>query len=62
MGLPGALSFIAGINPLSYGVDGLRGLLIGTSHYGLGLDVVVLTSVTLLFLGLGSYFFSKIEV
>lgn len=62
VGLPGALSFIAGINPLSYGVDGLRGLLIGTSHYGLGLDVVVLTSVTLLFLGLGSYFFSKIEV
>jgi len=43
-------------------VDGLRGALIGASHFGMGLDVLVLCGVALLFLGLGAYSFSKIQL
>lgn len=61
-GLPPVLSIIAKIDPLSYGIDALRHLLINSGHYGLGLDLIVLSGITFLFLGLGSYFFKKIEV
>lgn len=61
-GLPAALSVIARLDPLSYGIDALRDLLIGAGHYGLGVDVLVLGAVTLLFLSLGSYFFRKIQI
>ncbi len=61
-GLPKALSIVAQIDPLSYGIDALRAILIGASHYGLGLDMIVLVGVTLVFLFLGSYFFKKIEI
>jgi ABC-2 type transport system permease protein len=61
-GLPSALAIIARLDPLSYGIDALRALLINQGHYGLALDLTVLSAVTILFLGLGSYFFSKIQV
>jgi ABC-2 type transport system permease protein len=61
-GVPGILVTIARFDPLSYGVDALRALLINSSHYGLGLDVLVLSLVTTFFLFLGSYFFSKIQI
>ncbi len=60
--LPKALSFITKLDPLSYGVDAFRSLLINTSHYGLGLDLTVLSIVTAIFLWLGSYFFKKIQI
>lgn len=60
--MPKTLAIIARMDPLSYGVDALRALLIGAGHYGLGTDVVVLSIVTLIFLGLGSYFFKKIQI
>jgi ABC-2 type transport system permease protein len=61
-GLPKALSIIAKLDPLSYGVDAFRALLINSSHYGLGLDLLVLSAVTAVFLWLGSYFFKKIQI
>jgi ABC-2 type transport system permease protein len=45
--MPGWLQAISKINPLSYEVDALRGLLIGTQAH-LGLDAVVLVAVTIL--------------
>jgi len=60
--LPGIISFASKMNPLSYGVDGLRATLINTSHFGLGTDLVVLSGVSILFLSIGSYLFSKIQV
>ena len=60
--LPSILAIITKLNPLSYGVDALRGSLIGLSHFGMGLDVLVLVAVTTLFMFLGSYLFSKIQV
>jgi ABC-2 type transport system permease protein len=59
---PVALQLIARFDPLSYGIDAMRSLLINTSNFGLTLDVVVLSVFSLLFLSLGSYFFSKIEI
>ncbi len=58
------LSTIASLNPLSYGIDGLRGVFVGAqfSHFGLALDLGVLFFVTLVFLALGSYLFSKIQI
>ena len=61
-GLPKALTDIAMIDPLSYGIDAFRALLINSSNFGLGADLAVLTAVTLVFLWLGSYFFSKIQI
>lgn len=60
--VPWLLGLIAQVDPLSYGVDALRTLLINVTHFGLALDIGVLAVITILFLGLGSYFFSKIEV
>lgn len=61
-GLPDILGVITTINPLSYGVDGLRGALVGMSHFGVPLDLSILTVMTIILLGIGSYLFSKIQI
>jgi len=61
-GLPKTLVLISSIDPLSYGVDGLRGALVGGAHFGLFADFTVLAVVVALFLAVGSYLFSKIEI
>ncbi|MFA5318441.1 MAG: ABC transporter permease [Patescibacteria group bacterium] len=61
-GLPRALTIIAVIDPLSYGVDGLRGTLASGAHFGLGVDFLVLSVITAIMLGIGSYLFSKIQI
>ena len=60
--LPTALMAATRIDPLSYGVDGLRGALIDRATIGVGLDAIVLTVVASLFLVLGARAFSKIQV
>ena len=60
--LPKALAFLTRMDPLSYGVDGLRHCLNGTAHFGLATDLLVLFAVAALLLALSSYLFSKIEV
>ncbi len=60
--VPSALLLIAKCDPLSYGVDALRHFLLGTSTFSLTLDLSVLVGVSALFLVLGSYLFSKIEI
>jgi len=61
-GLPVALAALTRIDPLTYGVDGVRGTMIGVSHFGVGLDVAVLLGVGVLFVIAGAWRFSKIEV
>jgi ABC-2 type transport system permease protein len=60
--LPLALSIITRLDPLAYGVDGLRTVLNGISQFGLTADLAVLVLVTTALLLLGSYLFSKIQV
>jgi ABC-2 type transport system permease protein len=59
---PNSVVFATKINPLVYGVDGLRGTLIGAANMGLINDFVILSLITLVLLAIGSYLFSKIEV
>jgi len=61
-GLPKVFTFIATINPLSFGVDGIRSSLINGSHFGLVMDFLVLTILTNVILVIGSFLFAKIEV
>jgi ABC-2 type transport system permease protein len=60
--LPAALNIVVRVDPLTYGVDGLRGALIGVSYYGASLDLLVLASTTAVLLAAGSYLFSKIQL
>jgi ABC-2 type transport system permease protein len=62
VGLPLALKILTGIDPLAYGIDGLRSTLIAASHFGPAVDVAVLVGSGCVFLGLGTYFFSRIEI
>ena len=61
-GLPVVLKVLTRIDPLSYGVDALRNLLIGTSQFAPELSLVVLLAAAVIFVGLGSYSFSRIEI
>lgn len=61
-GLPKTINSIASINPLAYGVDGLRATLVNGAHFGLFTDFLVLTLVTIILIGIGSYLFSKIQL
>ena len=60
--LPTALAAATRIDPLSYGIDGLRGALIGVSQIGMATDALVLTVVASLFLALGAWSFSRIQI
>jgi ABC-2 type transport system permease protein len=60
--LPKALAFVTSLDPLSYGVDGLRVVLIGSGHFGAILDAIVLGAVAIALLCLGAWRFSKIEI
>jgi len=60
--LPKVLSWITAFDPLAYGIDGMRSALLNLPHFGPTIDGIVLVSVALLFLSLGAYSFSKIEV
>jgi ABC-2 type transport system permease protein len=61
-GLPTALAVLTRLDPLTYGIDGVRGTMIGVTHFGLPLDVGVLLGVGVLFVTAGAWRFSKIEV
>ena len=61
-GIPTIISVIAAFDPLSYGIDSFRALLINSSHYGLSVDVAALSAITIVFIALGSYFFSKVQI
>jgi len=60
--LPEFLKAVLTINPLAYGVDGLRGALAGLSYFGIGVDLFVLGMITLIILAIGTYLFSKIQI
>ena len=60
-GLPRPLAALTRLDPLTYGIDGVRGVLIGRSHFGVGVDIAVLVGVGALFVVGGAWRFSKIE-
>jgi ABC-2 type transport system permease protein len=50
------------IDPLTYGIDGLRGAFLGLSHFGVATDLAVLGGVSIVFLVLGARAFSRIQI
>jgi ABC-2 type transport system permease protein len=60
--LPKALALLTRIDPLTYGVDGMRTVLTGATHFGIALDAAVLVGVAMLLLAAGAWRFSKIEI
>jgi len=60
--LPKALAVVTSLDPMTYGVDGLRAALIGISHFGIATDIAVICAITAVFMGLGTYFFSRIQL
>jgi ABC-2 type transport system permease protein len=59
---PLLLRVLATFDPLSYGVDGMRRLLINTSHFDLVMDIIVLLWIAKFFLAASSYRFTKLEI
>jgi ABC-2 type transport system permease protein len=62
VGLPTVLNVLATIDPLSYGVDGLRASLSGVGHFGLTVDLAVLAILSTIILVIGARLFSRIEL
>ena len=60
--LPTALMVATRLDPLSYGIDGLRGALIGLWQIGPVTNIAVLSGVAAAFLALGARAFSKIQI
>jgi ABC-2 type transport system permease protein len=61
-GLPIVLSLITKADPLAYGIDGMRSVLLGHSAFDPRIDLGVLLVIGAIFIVFGAYRFSKIEV
>ena len=62
VGLGAVLTVITRLDPLSYGIDGMRSMLLGHSAFDARLDLIVLAIVGSVFIVIGAYRFSKIEI
>lgn len=62
IGLPKVLDVITRLNPLSYGVDGMRYALSGTNAFTPLTSMSVLLAFTAVILAIGVYQFSKVEL
>jgi len=60
--LPKVLAVLTRVDPLTYGVDGVRAALIGVTHFGITLDILTLAGVATALLLTGAWRFSKIEI
>ena len=56
------LGTIASFDPLSYTVDALRHILTNIHFFTLAWDISILVILMALFLAIGSYFFSKVQI
>lgn len=61
-GLPKGMALVTALNPLSYGIDGLRTSMGMASFYGMGTDLAVLSLCSAFLLVVGGYLFSRIQV
>ena len=60
--LPTIVQDVAYFNPLTYGIDGLRGSFGGSVIFSLGTDLAVMVCVVLVLVVIAAYAFSKSEV
>jgi ABC-2 type transport system permease protein len=62
VGLGPVLTFVTHLDPLAYGIDGMRAMLLGQSAFNPLVDLAVLAAVGAVLLAVGAYRFSKIEI
>ena len=60
--MPTWLRVVATVNPLSYMVDGLRTLMLTNTFNGLGLDLGILASATLIISMISAWFYPKVVI
>ncbi|MFB6203037.1 MAG: ABC transporter permease [Candidatus Nanohaloarchaea archaeon] len=60
--LPGPVQYLSYINPLTYGIDGMRAAMTGASESSVLLNLGALSASTALLLLLGTHFFREMEV
>lgn len=60
--LPTYVQYIIYLNPLTYGVDGLRNTLIGTGTFSVWIDLLAMVISTIIMVSIAVYAFSKTEV
>ena len=62
--MPGWLQVISRVNPLTYEVDALRGLMLagGQMTYGFGLDLIILTIATTILIVIASILYPQVVV
>ena len=61
-GLPGFIKPLAYLDPLTYGVDGIRGALLGISAFPLTVDLIVMSAICLTIVTIGSLLFETSDV
>jgi len=61
VGLPKILAIVTALDPLSYGIDGMRSVLLGSTVFGALTDLLVLAVVGSILMVFGAWRFSKIE-
>ena len=59
--LPRWIRFASYLDPMTYGIDGLRGALIHVSVFSTTFDLVVMSGIALVMVVLGAYFFETSE-
>jgi ABC-2 type transport system permease protein len=59
--LPAWLRALSYFDPLTYGVDGLRGALIGVSVRGVAIDLLIMGAISVLMVFLGAWTFEQSE-
>lgn len=60
-GLPSVMKVVVKLDPMTYGVDAVRGTLIGVSSFGVMTDFMVLFFITAAILILGTILFERIQ-
>ncbi len=61
-GLPKSMQLVSSLNPMAYGVDALRVTLTNNGHFGLPMDLVVLSVLAAALLALSSKLFAKMQL
>jgi ABC-2 type transport system permease protein len=60
--LPSWLAPLVRLDPLTYSVDALRHVILGTAHFALGLDLAVMVGFTVVVIAVGSVAFQRMKV
>jgi ABC-2 type transport system permease protein len=60
--LPDWLLTLTLANPLTYGVDAMRGLMLGSYRFGLFVDFSILLTFAVVMVGVGSLAFERMKV